>query len=424
MEGSKADGTLVVTGIGELATARGFTAKSGPSMRELARVKEAAIVVLRGEIAFAGPEADPGFAAAAEEAMASGAARVDARGAACVPGFVDSHTHFIFAGFREDEFFWRLSGMPYMEIHRKGGGIRRTMEATRAASAQDLREAGAERLSRMLSLGVTTVEGKSGYGLDFPTELRQLEAMRDLAASQPVRIVPTYMGAHSTPPEFEGRPGDYIDFLIKDCLPEVAAWGLARFADVFCEKGVFGIEDSRRYLLAARNLGLEPKLHADEVVSLGGAGLAAEVFAISADHLLKASPKDLDAMAEAGVVATCLPLTAFSLREPYADARGMIDRGLALALASDMNPGSCYSQSIPMIFALATVAMGLSFEETLVALTLNGAAALGMANRIGSVEAGKRGDFLLLDAPKPEHLAYHFGMNLVAQAFIGGVRAL
>ncbi|TXT43639.1 MAG: imidazolonepropionase [Spirochaetes bacterium] len=232
------------------------------------------------------------------------------------------------------------------------------------------------------------------------------------------------MGAHATPPEFAGRPGEYIDSLIREGLPEIAARGLAHFADIFCEKGVFEIEDSRRYLLAARALGFELKLHADEVVALGGAGLAAEVFATSADHLLKASPRDLDAMAEAGVVATCLPLTAFSLREPYADARGMIDRGLAVALASDLNPGSCYSQSIPMIFALGTVAMGLSFEETLTALTINGAAALGLSNRIGTVEMGKRGDFLLLDAPKPEHLAYHFGMNLVTKVFIGGVQVL
>jgi imidazolonepropionase len=418
------EGTLVVQGIGELATPRGFTAKSGPSMKELWRVKDAAIVVKDGEILFAGPQADPAFALAVKQANPSMDAIVDAHGAACVPGFVDSHTHLVFAGYRDDEFFWRLSGMPYMEIHHRGGGIRRTVEATRAASAQTLRDLGASRLARMLSLGVTTVEAKSGYGLDLEAELRQLEVLKDLGSTQPVRIVPTYMGAHATPPEFSGRPAEYIDFLIHRGLPEIASRGLARFADIFCEKGVFEIEDSRRYLLAARALGFELKLHADEVAALGGAGLAAEVFAISADHLLKAKARDLDAMAEAGVVATCLPLTAFSLKEPYADARGMIDRGLAVALASDLNPGSCYSQSIPMIFALATIAMGLSFEETLVALTINGAAALGLSNRIGTVEAGKRGDFLLLDAPRPEHLAYHFGMNLVSKVFIGGVQVL
>lgn len=300
-----------------------------------------------------------------------------------------------------------------MEIHNRGGGIRRTVEATRASSLEELVALGAGRLETMLSLGITTVEGKSGYGLDLDTELRQLKAMKLLDEASPVDIVRTYMGAHSIPPEFLGDPAGYIDHLIAQILPVIAGSGLAEFIDVFCEKGVFGLEDSRRYLKAGAARGLKLKLHADEIVALGGAGLAAELGAVSADHLLKATPADLAAMALRGVVATCLPLTAFSLREPYADARFMIDSGGAVALASDLNPGSCYSQSVPLMFAIAVLQMKLSIVEALTALTLNGAAALGRADSIGSIEPGKAADFLILDAPSHSHLAYHTGMNLV-----------
>lgn len=413
-------GSLVVSGIAELATPTGFSARRGSEMGELRIVKNAAIVADNSLILYAGPEDNPEFARAANLADLKGALSLDAGGGTCVPGFVDSHTHFLFAGFRADEFFWRAQGLPYMEIHGRDGGIRRTMDATRGSSIEELLALGKARLDTMLALGVTTVEGKSGYGLDRDTEIRQLEAMAALDRSHSVDIVPTFMGAHSIPPEFAGRPSDYIDFVIEKVLSEVGRRGLAEFADVFCEEGVFGIEDSRRYLLAARASGLGLKLHADEIVRIGGAGLAAELGAISADHLLKASPGDLAAMGAAGVIATCLPLTAFTLREPYADARAMIDSGLAVALASDLNPGSCYSQSIPLIFALATLSMSLTFPETLTALTLNGAAALGRASSIGSLEPGKRADFLILDAPEASHLAYHAGMNIVRRVIKDG----
>jgi len=417
------EGELIVRNIAELATPLGQAARRGAEMAEISRIPNAAIVAEAGAIAYAGPAAGKDFEAALERAASRGAAEIDAEGRACVPGFVDSHTHFIFGGYREDEFFWRAAGLPYMEIHKRGGGIGRTTAATRAASSAELSASGMSRLKVMLSLGVTTVEGKSGYGLDRDTELRQLEVMAALAKEQPVDIVRTFLGPHSVPGEFSGRPSDYIDYVIDKVLPEVAARGLAEFADIFCEEGVFGLEDSRRYLVAARGLGLRLKLHADEIVRLGGAGLAASLSAVSADHLLKASPEDLAAMGQAGVIATCLPLTAFTLREPYADARGMIDRGMAVALASDLNPGSCYSQSIPLIFALAALYMKLSFAETLTALTLNGAAALGRAASIGSIEPGKRADFLLLEAPEASHLAYNVGMNLVGKVFKNGACA-
>jgi imidazolonepropionase len=421
-------GDLLVTDIGELATPLGFEAPRGPeAMGRVARIKDAAILAVGGRIGYAGPgaglaaacAADPGLAAAARTA-----ARVDAKGCAVVPGFVDSHTHFVFAGYRADEFIWKAQGLPYMEIHRRGGGIARSVASTRAATLEELRGLGKGRLAAMLELGVTTVEGKSGYGLDLGTELRQLEAMAGLSEDQPVSIVPTFLGPHSIPPEYMGRPSAYIDYVIAEVLPAVKAQGVAKFCDIFCEKGIFELDDSRRYLEAARGMGFGLKLHADEIERIGGAGLAAELGAASADHLLKASPGDIAAMARAGVVAGCLPLTAFTLREPYADARAMVDSGCALALASDLNPGSCYSQSIPLIFALAVLYLKLSVEEALTALTLGGAASLGLADRIGSIEPGKEADFLVLDAPSIDFLPYHAGMNLVTTVVKGGELAL
>lgn len=413
-------GDIIVENIGELATPVGFSARRGAEMDSLRIVKKALLVARGGLVAYAGPAEDSEGRAALEKARREGAACLDAAGRACVPGFVDSHTHFLFAGFRADEFFWRAQGLPYMEIHRRGGGIAKTVEATRRCSAEELTSLGKARLDTMLSIGVTTVEGKSGYGLDKDTELRQLEAMGALARLSPARVVRTFMGPHSLPAEFAGRPAEYIDFVIGEVLPEVAARKLADFADIFCEEGVFGIEDSRRYLSAARASGLGIKIHADEIVRTGGARLAAELGATSADHLLKAAPEDFKAMAAAGTIAACLPLTAFSLREAYADARAMVDSGLAVALASDLNPGSCYSQSIPLIFAIAILSMKLSFAETLTALTLNGAAALGLAGELGSLERGKKADFLILDAPEAAHLAYHAAMNIVSLTAIGG----
>ncbi|MDP3176710.1 MAG: amidohydrolase family protein, partial [Spirochaetaceae bacterium] len=249
-------GSILVKNIGELCTPLGSSARRGEAMRDILVIRDAAVLVRDGLVEYAGASAGLGGATAAEErACAEGIAVLDACGRAVVPGFVDSHTHFVFAGYRDDEFLWRAQGMPYMEIHARGGGIRRTMAATRAASLEELVELGEKRLRTMLSLGVTTVEGKSGYGLETAAELRQLEAMRVLSGRTPVTIVPTFMGPHSTPPEYQGRPSDYIDHVISDMLPAVRAQGVARFADIFCEKGVFGIEDSRRYLAAAKELG-------------------------------------------------------------------------------------------------------------------------------------------------------------------------
>lgn len=399
--------TLVVENIGELATPTGRQARRGAEMADIRILHDAAIAVDVETIVWAGPAAEmPALDGPAPD-------RLDACGNAVVPGFVDPHTHFVFGGYRDEEFFWRASGVPYMQIHERGGGIASSVAATRQAGTEELVALGLRRLERMLELGVTTVEGKSGYGLDVDTELRQLEAMRTLAAMQPVDIVPTYMGAHSVPAEYKGRTAEYINFLIGTTLPDVAGKKLATYCDIFCERNVFELEDTRRYLKAARKAGFKLKMHADEIVQLGGAELAAELGATSADHLLKASAAGLDAMGAAGVVATCLPLTAFTLRENYADARGMIDRNLAVALGSDLNPGSCYSQSIPLMASLAVLYMGMSMEEVLTALTLNAAAAVDLAGDRGSIEQGKLADILVLDAPSFRHIAYNVGMNSV-----------
>jgi imidazolonepropionase len=273
----------------------------------------------------------------------------------------------------------------------------------------------------MLSFGVTTVEGKSGYGLDRETEIKQLDVMADLNRRHPLDVVPTFMGAHAVPPSYKGREEPYIDFLLEEVVPEVASRRLADFCDVFCEKNVFSIEQSRRLLAAAAESGMKAKLHADEIAALGGAELAAEIGAVSADHLLQASDTGLEAMSAAGVIATLLPATAFSLKAPYARGRFMIDAGCAVALATDFNPGSCFSESIPLVAALAAIYMNLSAEEIVTALTINGAAALGRAQVIGSLDPGKQGDVILLEYPSHRFIAYHLGVSSVEKVIKNGV---
>jgi imidazolonepropionase len=412
----KIDGNLIIRNAAELVTVSGFAAKKGSAMGELGVIHDGAVIIEKGTITGVGTTTE-----ILRPIDPNQYRIIDATGKAVLPGFVDAHTHFIFGGYRAEEFSFRLRGMSYMEIMQRGGGIASSVEATRTATKEELIASGTGRLDRMLSFGVTTVEGKSGYGLDLETEIKQLEAMKTLDACHPVDVARTFLGAHAVPKEYFEKPDRYVDYVIREVLPEVARLGLARFCDVFCEKGVFDLAQSRRLLDAARSLGLALKLHADELTPLGGAQLAAELGAVSADHLLYASEEGIARMAAREVVGVLLPATAFSLREPYAPARSMIEAGLAVALATDFNPGSCFSESIPLVFALATLYMGMTPEEAVTAFTLNGAAALGSAKIIGSIDPGKQGDLVILEFPSYLFLPYHIGVNCVEKVVKRGV---
>lgn len=399
---------IVIRDITQLVTCSGFAAKSGKEMSDLGVIENGAVAMSEGRITHVGKSEE-----VLKKIDASGYLEISGKGKCLLPGFVDSHTHFVFGGYREEEFSWRLAGESYMSIMARGGGIVNTMQATRQSSFETLKNLGFERLDELFNMGVTTVEGKSGYGLDLETELIQLRVMAELNYEHPIDVVSTYLGAHAVPPEFAGRTDAYVDFLIEECLPAVRAERSVTFCDVFCEKGVFSLHQSERLLRAARSHRFKLKVHADEIVPFGGAELAARLKAVSADHLLHVSDRGIFRLARHGVIATLLPLTAFSLNQPYARGREMIDAGCAVALASDLNPGSCFSASIPLLFALACIQMKLTPEEAVTALTINGAAAVGRAKEIGSIDVGKRADMVLLQYPSYKFLPYHIGMNLV-----------
>ena len=396
-----------------ILTPLGTSAIAGKAMGNLLDIPEGTIEITEGVITYVGknrPERPEGYRV------------LNANGRAVLPGFIDSHTHLVFGGYRPEEFVWRMQGDSYMSIMERGGGIINTVRATRETSLDDLKAKAEWYIDLMSQMGVTTVEGKSGYGLDKDTELKQLEVMKAINEdpNRKVDIATTFLGAHAVPTEYKGKEEAYIDFLIDEMLPLIQGKKLAENCDIFCEKGVFTVEQSRRLLQAAKERGFGVKIHADEIVSFGGAELAGELKALSADHLLHASDAGIQAMADNHVVATLLPLTAFTLREPYARGREMIDKGCAVALATDLNPGSCCSGSIPLTFALACIYMNFSVEEAITAMTLNGAAAIGRADRIGSIEVGKQGDLVVLDAETPAILPYYTGMNAVRHTIKGG----
>lgn len=398
---------LIIKNATQVVTCSGFAGKHGEEMSNLQVIENGSVIVTNGNISH--------ILRAGEEIPVNqqNYTVIDATGKALLPGFVDPHTHFVFGGYREEEFSWRMRGDSYMDIMNRGGGIVNTTRATREATEQQLIESGRQRLDAMMRLGITTVEGKSGYGLDRDTELKQLRVMRRLNETHPMDIMPTFMGAHAIPEEWKGKEDEFIDFNIREMFPLVAREQLAEAVDIFCEKDVFSVEQSCRYLTAAREYGFLLKIHADEIVQLGGAELAAELHCLSADHLLQASDRGIRAMAQADVIATLLPLTAFSLRENYARGREMIDAGCMVALATDLNPGSSFTASVPLLFAIACIYMKLSPEEAVTAFTLNSAAAINRADRIGSIDVGKQGDMVLLQFPSYKFLPYHVGMNIV-----------
>ncbi|MBP9625203.1 MAG: imidazolonepropionase [Veillonella sp.] len=403
---------LLIKNAAQIVTPKGHSARKGAAMKDVDVYENASILIEDGKIVAVGD--DPRMKDVPADRQ------IDATGKAVLPGFVDSHTHFVFGGYRPDEFLWRMEGMTYMEIMERGGGIANTMKATREASEEELITHSLDFLEKMLAFGITTVEGKSGYGMDYDTELKQLRVMRELEKRQPVSIVRTFLGAHSVPTNYKGRNDEFIDFLLQEVMPTVKAEKLAEFCDVFCEKGVFSIEESRRLLTKAREMGFKLKIHADEIVTFGGSELAGELKCTSADHLLHASDAGIKALADNDVVATLLPTTAFCLKEPYAPARKMIDAGCAVALATDFNPGSGFTNSVPLMIALAVIYMGMTAEEAITALTLNGAAAVGRADSIGSIEVGKEADLVLLQYPSYKFLPYHTGVNIVDSVVKGG----
>lgn len=391
---------------------------AGERQGDVVRHSPGAMLVADGHIVAAGAERD--VLARARECRID--METDGGGRCCIPGFVDPHTHACFAKTREGEFSLRLSGVPYLEILKQGGGILSSVRAVRSATDEDLFAVTRANAMRALASGTTTMEMKSGYGLDTASELRMLAVIDRVRRETPLDVAITFMGAHAVPGEFRGSPDSYVDLLVQAMIPAAADQGLAEYCDVFCEEGVFSVEQSRRILEAGKKAGLRPRVHADEVHDTGGAALAAEVGAVSAEHLLAAGDAGLDAMARAGVVANLLPATAYSLRKPYARARHMIERGLPVAVATDCNPGSCYCESMPFVFGLSVMQMGLTVEEALTAATLNAAYALALAGRVGSLEPGKQADFLLLDGETPAAIAYHAGGSVVAEVYKLGER--
>ena len=393
--------------------------KKGPEMRDLGIIEHGDIAIRDDRIVAVGTNLD----IPTEN-------EIDATGKVVMPGFVDPHTHLPFAGSRENELEMKINGATYLEILEQGGGILSTVRQSRNASLEEIIVQSEARLDTMIEFGTTTAEAKSGYGLDTETEIKLLRAIEELQSIHEVDLVPTLLGAHAVPPAFKGNTDGYVDLLVHEMIPEIAKENatrkadggqpLAQFIDVFCEKGVFSIDQSRRILQAGKDNGLIPKLHADEIVWTGGAELAAELGAISADHLLMASDAGIANMTETGVIGTLLPATPLMLlQHEYADGRRMVDSGMAVALATDLNP-NCWTESMQLAMTLACAYSHLTPAEAVTAATINAAGAIGMEDKIGSLEVGKKADIIMLDIPNYEHIPYHFGVNLVEMVMKNG----
>jgi imidazolonepropionase len=417
---------LLIHSAAQLLTIASEGPKRGMAMGELGITEHGAVAVKDGFITLVGPTAEVrGQVTAAEE--------IDAAGKVVMPGFVDPHTHLVFAGDRTGEFEQRVKGATYLEIMAAGGGIMSTVRASRAASVEQLVEESQARLDRMLAHGTTTAEAKTGYGLDVENELKMLEAIRHLDAEHPVDLVPTFLGAHAIPTEYLGRADEYVDLVVEEMLPMVKSQisnpESRIFCDVFCDEGAFTLEQSRRVLEAAvssydvtaQALGFGLKIHADEFRPLGGTRLAVGLGAVSADHLVCTPDDEIELLAGSDTIAIALPGTPFGLgHHEYTPARRIIDAGGALALATDLNPGTCWCESMQFIIALACRFMKMPPAEAIVAATINAAHAVGLGHRVGSLEVGKKADILVLDVPDYRHLAYRFGVNLVDRVIKSG----
>ncbi|MBQ9458409.1 MAG: imidazolonepropionase [Oscillospiraceae bacterium] len=404
---------LLVTNIGMLATPKGTAARRGAAQGEIETLKDAWLLIEDGKVSALGTGSAP---------EAPGAQTLDASGRLVTPGLVDAHTHLVFGGWRQNELGLKLHGASYLDILARGGGILSTVAATRAATESELFDKAKDALDEMLRLGVTTVEAKSGYGLETESELKQLRVIRRLSQEHPMDVAATFLGAHAVPKELQDDRAGYIRLLCEEMIPAVAEQKLARFCDVFCETGVFSAQESRDILEAGKKHGLIPKIHADEIDAIGGSQLTADVGAISAEHLIVCPPEGIAAMAKAGTVACCLPATSFYLGSTFAPARAMIDAGVAVAMASDFNPGSCPSLNLQLVVNLGCLKYKLTPEEVLTAVTLNAAAAIGMADTIGSLEPGKQGDLVVWNAPDLDYICYRMGSNLAGAVVKKGER--
>lgn len=406
-------GKTLLHNIGLLATPEGKKARAGEAQGQILQLRDAYVLIDESRIAQVGQGQPPAH-------LVEGAQLIDAGGRLATPGLVDAHTHLVFAGWRAHELQQKLAGVPYLDILAAGGGILDTVRKTRAASEEALMAQAGQALLGMMRQGTTTVEAKSGYGLDLATELKQLRVAKRLLDSQPVRLVSTLMAAHALPPEFKNDRQGFVDLVIHDIIPQVARLGLAEYCDVFCERGVFTVEESRAILQAAQAQGLGAKIHADEIEPIGGSELAGQIGAVSAEHLIALPDSGLFALAQGGTIACLLPATSFYLGKPYARAQDLITAGVPVAIASDFNPGSCPSYSLQFCINLASWHYRMTPEQILTAVTLNAAAAIGRAGSVGSLETGKQADLLLWEADSLDFLCYRFGSNLVRQVYIGG----
>jgi imidazolonepropionase len=397
---------LIIKNAGELLTlSPSFKEESGLGM-----IQNGAAAIEKGRIFWVGKTEE----LSGKFSLNREGREMNATGKVVMPGLIDAHTHLVFAGSRENEFEQRIQGLSYQEIAGRGGGILSTVEATRNSSFDELFSLGKKRLDRMLSKGVTTVEAKSGYGLSLQDEIKILKVMKALQESHPIDLVPTFLGAHTLPKEFREDRAHYMDLLIEEMIPKVAQERLAEFCDVFCEEKAFTLEESKQILETGKRYGLKPKIHADQLSSGGGAELAAEVDAYSADHLEYASPEGIKKMAEKGVTAVLLPGASFFLSmKKYPPARDMIEQGVAVSLATDLNPGSSMTESLPMMMTMGCTMYKLLPKEVIQATTIHAARSMGREKEIGSLEVGKQADLLVLDIPNYRYLPYHFGVDHV-----------
>lgn len=406
---------LIIKNIGKLVTMEGsFLPKTGKEMNELTILENAYIAVVEGKIFKVGTGEDY-KALVGENTIID-----DASGMLVTPGLVDSHTHLVHGGSRENEFSKKLNGVPYIQILQEGGGILSTVNSTKKATFDELYKKAKKSLDRMLEFGVTTVEEKSGYGLELETEVKQLQVAHKLDKDHPVDLVHTFLGAHAVPVEYKSNSDAYIKLLVEEIMPKVKELDLAEFCDVFCEEGVFSVEESDYILSKAKEMGYKLKIHADEIVPIGGAELAAKLGCISADHLMAASEQGLKDMAEKGVIANILPGTSFNLNKPSADGRKMIDLNVPISLSSDYNPGSCPSENLQLVMQLGCLNLKMTPNEVLTAVTINAAHCVDRATEIGSIEVGKKADIAVFDAPNVEYLMYHFGINHIDRVYKEG----